>query len=247
MDNLETFNWGKINLSENLKIELKSDQILEVLKEGNNLYINLHKNGSIIKNRFIVPEDVDIELSPSFPELPIVIRSASKLAIFPGERLNAFVEVPMLLSVNTIIDGKSESLFEEPLGTLSKSFFGNTENGELAYSLETPLYSNIEDYKVNKLMGYCPISIINKSNSIMNFDRMILRVPNLTIYRYPDYLAGSPVHVTFTSFEQNNQSTIKKRNPIQNLKPVMIYQPRQVADNNLLRKSFYFIKTIYNG
>lgn len=240
--------WKSHNIGEDYSISLDHDKEIKIEYDKNLLIINIYENKQHKEQlRFVIPLVGNISIKPSFPDRPIVIRSKNKLSILAGQKFEAYIEVPLILTVVYQDNKHDDTLFELPLGTLSRSFFGNSENGEIAYSLESPLNKRLEEYNITGLNGYCPISIINKSNSKMDFERMILRVPNLSIYQYPDYLLGSPVHVIYTGLDQGNQTIIRKTAPNVKIQASKVYPPRQVIDNNLLRKSFYFLKTVYNG
>ena len=107
--------------------------------------------------------------------------------------------------------GKRTTLWEYPFTPLSQSFFGNPDSGELCYSIVSSLSSKSINSESKHNMALCPLTIMNKSNQILNFERMILRGPFLTIYFGADNIFTSPVIISFKGADQTSQVVIKKK------------------------------------
>ena len=161
--------------------------------------------------------------------------------------MEVFVEVPMVIKILFGNQNRKNLLYECCSCRLSRSFFGNGENGEFAYFIESPLLRSISEYNNQDSSVYCPLTISNKSSQNLEFEKMILRVPYLSIYEHENGLIAGPVSIVFKGQEQLSQITYKKALPVSAGSVRLVSPPRQEEDKNLLRRSFYFIKNLYTG
>jgi len=241
--------WGNIETAaEEIRIGLAGGQTVSINRDSKALTIVLiNPDQSEDSSRFITGHEKNITLEPALPELPLIITPMEKLGILPNQKLDVFVEIPLLLSIFSGTQGNRLNLWETPFTPLSKSFFGSPDNGEIAYSLVTPLYSSVSLYTAPATSAYCPLSIFNRSAQVLDFQRMILRVPYLTLYQGADRIFASPVFVSFRGADQISQVKIRKK-PLESDPPLKeMVPPRSIEEKSVLKKSFFFIKNLYNG
>jgi hypothetical protein len=240
--------WGKIShTTQEVSLNLSEHTSLQMRREGKNIWISYFKNETIVgEYRYITKLEDNIFLTPILPDYPLVIKPQIPLSILPGMVMHPYIEVPLFLNVGV---GKQEMeycLVEFPLHRLSKSFFGNPENGEISYFLESPLHEEIDLCRDEEDVAYSPITIKNRSNQVLNFERMILRVPNLNLYSNSQSVFTSPVEIEFRGQEQISLMKIRQSPPkIDNLN--LVSKPRKPIDKSILKRSFYFMKSIYSG
>ncbi|WP_187759688.1 DUF432 domain-containing protein [Thiospirochaeta perfilievii] len=238
--------WGRVD-DKSLIVNLNENKDLVIDKDGGTVNIKIVENSiEIYNHRFIVQESDSLYIKPSFPNLPVIIRCKSNLSILPKKKLSAFVQVPLYLSIYSGNKNSKDLLYEMPLTKLSKSYLGDPETGEISYSLESDLFYNYTEYNVNNRSVYCKISITNKTSTVMNFERMILRVPNFNIYEGEGIYFSNPQAINYIGRDVSNQMTIKKLPPNTGFPLKLVGEARESIDSSLLRKSFYFIKNIYN-
>lgn len=242
---MEDIKWSKVE--NNQTIILNNNDKVEIIQNGKLTIVNILKDDiETYTHKFITSEADSIYIQPSLPELPIIIRSNSNLSILPKAKLKAYIEVPILLGIYSGSKNKKDLLLEVPTKKLSKGFLGDPETGEFSYSLESPLYLNYTDYNLNNRSVYCKISISNKTLTTMNFERMILRVPNFNIYEGNGQFFSNQESVSYIGRDVNNQMVINKLPPNIGFNLKQIVNSRHPIDSNLLKRSFYFIKNIYN-
>lgn len=241
--------WGEISPdSKELLISLTPTKSIKIARQGDVLSIETGMdNNNIEYKRYIVGKDQTVFLEPALPELPIVVKPEDELSIIPGNKLEVLLDIPLLLAVTFGPQGKRTTIWEYPYTELSQSFFGNPDSGELCYSIVNSLSKTFKDYRPKDNTALCPLTIINKSNQILNFERMILRGPYLTLYFGADQIFTSPVTITFKGAEQTSQVVIKKRPPEESPAMKIASYPRKKEEKSVLKKSFFFLKTIYNG
>ncbi len=247
-----TIPWGPLTTEQKeTRILLPGERTVVIRRNEETLTIEADDTASaaeeIISRRFITGKQTELKLDPALPELPVVIKPTEELSILPGQRLETLLPIPLLLSVTTGSHSSRTTLWEESVIPLSQSFFGAPDSGELAYSLESSLVRREDALERSSDYAYCPLTIANRSDQILHFERMILRVPYLSLYYSSDGIYTSPVQISFKGSEQTSQVSIKKR-PMEvdpPMKPAAT--PRTKEEKSVLKKSFFFLKTLYNG
>ncbi|MDC7234043.1 MAG: DUF432 domain-containing protein [Spirochaetales bacterium] len=240
--------WGQLNPGEEtLVIELPFEQSLHIQKKDEELNITKTVLQDSETHRFITGKSNHAYLYPSLPDLPITIKPQQATTILPGKKMEVFIEVPLSVSLYYGSHTKKELIYETPLHPLSRSFFGSPDNGELSYFLESPLYCKYEIYENSSSSVYCPVSITNKSVQKLDIERMILRVPLLSIYESGAYLVSSPVTISFRGQDDISQINYLNYSNDRKQNMTLLASPRQKVDKSLLKRSFYFLKTLYTG
>ncbi len=239
--------WGKLVFQDETRITLPFSRELFIRRMGNETHLHLEKEGEDEVFRFITGQDASLYLEPGLPDLPMVIKPSISLAILPGKKLETLVEVPVIVKVMAGTEKKKDQLIEFPVKDLSRSFFGNPDSGEIAYFLESPLLNRVDEYEQIDSSVYCPMTISNRSDQNLDFDRMIFRVPYLSLYYGEKTLYSTPAVITFRGQDQISQVSFKKNPPQYEPDMKLASSPRISEEKGLLKRSFYFIKTLYNG
>lgn len=240
---------GEISFSSNifeLKIDDKSFLRLE-RKEKELITSFVTSTDSPLISRIILGEGEHVYLEPCLPDLPMVIKPTINLSISPGCTLNSFISVPMVFKLSYGSLKKKKILQEFPVKSLSRSWFGDPESGEIAYFLESSLLNSIEPCTSDLNCIHCPVSITNKTNQILTLERMILRVPYLTIYQGGKNYYSNMTKIAFRGQDQLSQINMQKTPPEIESNLILVSTPRLAIDSGVLKKSFYFIKTLYEG
>ncbi len=128
---------------------------------------------------------------------PVVVRPATPLSIGPGERVTLFVSTPtwMVLAVERVrrkrpgprgtgeAQSEPQRLTEIPLERPSDTWFGpNTVLGELCYATRTAGYLRLEDVPRRPHLVVTPLTIENKADAPLEFERVQVPVPLLGVY-----------------------------------------------------------------
>lgn len=245
--NQQRIPWGKISIDqEDFLLNLPCRQSLKIERKDDEVLITRERTDISNSFRYITGKELDVFLEPGLPDLPMTLKPQNPLSILPGKKMEAIIEVPLVIKILYGSKIKKNLLIEIPIDELSRSFFGNPDSGEISYFLESQLFKSIDSYTKQDRSIYCPVTIINKSTQNLEFERMILRVPYLSIYFGQDSLFSSPVEIIFRGQDQISQIIYKKYSPKDKVLE-LASTPRQVQDRSLLKKSFYFIKTLYMG
>lgn len=239
----EYIQWGQQDNS-NLPITLEMRSGRKIFIEKKSREIRIIESSDV--HRYICGSGDSIFLEPGLPELPVVIKPDSVLSILPDKTLHAFIQVPLVIQICGGSSKKKYPLFEICSSDLSRSWFGDPDNGEIAYFLESSFITENEKCRTDGSVICCPVSVTNRSNQLLTLERMILRVQFLSIYQGKERLYANKTRINFRGQEQISQITYSKSAP--DLEPALtqITPPRLIEDG-VLKKSFYFIRTLYNG
>jgi len=243
------WNWGIQEIpEEGLIIRSNNTPLFKIKRDHEEILIAAGDMGDDEQfNRFIVGKDAKIKLEPALPELPIVIKPEFPLSVLPGLSFRCFVAVPLVFSIWSSRGKKMHMLKEISVLNLSRSWFGDPWVGEVAYFLDSPLHASIESYSESDRSVFCPVNIVNRSSQILTLDRMLLRVPYLSVYQGEKRLYSNGTRISFRGQDQISQVSFYKGPPDLEKNLTQIASPRETDEAGLLSKSFYFFKTIYNG
>ncbi len=155
-----------------------------------------------------------IKLVPVFPDRPVVAKPDLNIAIPPGGEALFFAGVPAWFRV--ISCGKREfTLADEPSAVLSNTWFGAPTEGELCYALQTRASRDAENLKTGLWRVVCPVSVRNKSEEVLEFQRLCLRVKHVSIYwcREHGRLWGTQCTVRYLSEEKTSEIEYSSKAP----------------------------------
>jgi len=188
-------------------------------------------DSAVTWRRFAMPQ-TGLRLTPVMPDMPVVLRPAAPLAIFPGHVEKVYVSVPVTVRVES---GEKESfvLCELPTRRLSQSWFGqNTKEGRLCYALKTrarEMLPSVEEpdapYRV-----ICPLEVVNASQEARAFERFCLHVPRMAVYKDARGLLWSNrCRVTYHGGDTREEAFLDDDAPAESKPSECVAQPREEA------------------
>jgi hypothetical protein len=180
---------------------------------------------------------------PAMPDRSIVVRPALALKVPAGKDALFFVSIPVWVRV-TAGSPDGITLCELPSLTLSNTWFGEPTAGELCYGLRTRAVRTLEEIETRVDTAICPITVRNGAPKELNFERLRVRVGNLSVYQGPDRLWTNELEVRFQGDEQSSQITIGRGAPEVSGESVMVCEARQQADKTLLAQSFSVLRSL---
>lgn len=244
--NLQWGQLGSLHLPCKIKTDTGKTYIIE--KNDREVRVTAQQEGQPPSvNRFICASSDNIFLEPMLPDLPVVIKPDTVLTILPDRTLQTFILVPLVVLVSCGNERKRENLMEISYTDLSRSWFGDPDNGEISYFLESSFPVSRDSCPEELPVICCPVSVSNKSGQPLTLERMILRVPSLSIYRGKKKFYTNKTRITFRGQDQISQITYGKSAPDLEQDVELVKEPRNKDDGSVLQKSFYFIRTLYNG
>lgn len=138
-------------------------------------------------NTWIIDKKESYELFPALPNLPLVVKFNNDLLIMPKKKVELFVEIPLFLACNRS-KSYSNTLFSVPSMALKKTWFGSTTQGELAYFITSPIFTDASPLLNSNFTAIAPVTFINGSNEYLHCNKILLTMSNLTLYRSNEHL-----------------------------------------------------------
>lgn len=190
------------------------------------------------------PNDKDIRFTPCLPDRPIVARPQEPLRVPAHHSCTIYVRIPLWIKIETGPSSNPTLLTEIPCVASSNTWFGSPESGELCYSLLTRARNNFQSNILDPHRAFSKVTIINKSNDeMLNFERVCIRAPSLTLYPAIDRFWTNDVQLSFRG--QHNKSDIRyaeKAPKVDGVGPA-ICKPREALHEGILHASFSDIKS----
>jgi len=233
---LETIKFGKQTI------------LLKHIEKG--WYINVTDNPDSSKAEdgefFQTGSSNSLVFSPALQEKPLVFKS-NKISIFPGQSLTFYVKIPLVLQVY-YSRKKDENLMREiPFKELTNTWFGEPDKGELAYSVGSEFSLSPEEAGLSVYEAVCPVRVHNSSKTMLEIERLILRVNHLTLYKNRDNLITDLIKIDYKSKESVSAAEYSYSKSIHGEKETVVTKPREINSLAQLKRNFHFIKNIYRS
>lgn len=186
-------------------------------------------------------------VTPAFPTKAVVFRNNKTIKISAGESAHLYFRIPLTMQFYFDEIKEENRLFEMPLQRLSDTWFGEPDSGEPAFSIGNNYDIALPEVEVMPWEAIVPVEIINNTTALFELQRLILRVDEFSLYLRNKQLFSNYVEIEFKGPEHAGNITLSVKNEIHGSKPVLFARPRISGGRNLLRKSFFFIKNIYQS
>jgi len=184
--------------------------------------------------------------SPALQDKPLVFKS-NKMSILPEQSLTFFVKIPLVLQVY-YSRKKDENLIREIQSKeLSNTWFGEVDKGELAYSIGSEFSLSTEAAGLSAYEAICPVRVYNNSKTMLEIQRLILRVNHLSLYKNRDNLITDLIKIEYKSKESVSSAEYTYSKSIHGEKETVVTKPREINSLAQLKKNFHFIKNIYRS
>ena len=184
---------------------------------------------------------------PAFPNKAVVFRNNKNIKISAGESASLYFRIPLTLQFYFQEVKEENRLFEIPLQRLSDTWFGEADMGEPAFSIGSNFDTEISEVKVMPWEAISPVEIINNTTGVFELQRLILRVEDFSLFLKNKQLFSNHVAIEFKGPEHAGSVNLSLKKEIHGQKPLQLAKPRNAVGRNLLRKSFFFIKNIYQS
>lgn len=246
--------WGPLSFEdpEEVAYTLADLEMRIVYRDGS---YRIHLDGSPIKNQagvlpgwneIHIAQSAGLTLEPATPDLPIVLRPQEPIAVAPAADISCRVQLPLwvrLVSVPREYRRGSDSfpLFDIPTVALKRTWFGSGETGEIGYSWKF-LPRSKERYQ--RHLFTVPVTIRNSSQSVLWFERLLLRVVHLDLYRVNRQIETNHVTVAFKGSEQLSQVSFEPSSSTAQRGAKLIAERREPAGQDIIRRSFLWLRDL---
>lgn len=182
-------------------------------------------------------EPLSVRVLPRLPNRPVVVRPESPIRFPPGRKARIYVSVPAFLCVQAI-QGREVNLTELPTRELSSTWFGDPQDGVLAYALATWAQRRHADLVTSPHRVTVPVLIQNDAAEELEFRRLCVRVEHLGIYAAGDALWTGAVHVRFRGEDAGSQLRYRPGPPKEIPGAPLVSAARVPAHGNPIVRSF---------
>ncbi|MBN1950515.1 MAG: DUF432 domain-containing protein [Bacteroidales bacterium] len=183
-------------------------------------------------------------IMPATPDRPLIIKSSKKISVLPRMSLDLFIEIPVWIQLYASSVKPENLLLEFPSSELSSTWFGDPDNGELAYSYSKEIIYDPEEIRPVSGNAVCPIRIKNESDITLNFQRLSVPIFLLNLYGNSEMLCTNEVNVRYKGDDNTSEIHIAGNNPSVSEGLKLIVNARIKSNRSFLKKSFSFIKSI---
>lgn len=185
----------------------------------------------------------DFEVEPLVPERPVVVRPHHPVILPPGQSARFFARVPVRVRFHALrTDGKPSKLplLTTPTVILSDTWFGDAMEGLLCHPLRTDASRTAEALDAGPHHLVCPITLRNKSEEDLPFERLCLRLEHVDIYADAGHLWSSEICVNHQGKGHPSHIDYQTGTPVYAKNLLRLHK----ADNkpqNLARRSFSWL------
>ncbi len=189
----------------------------------------------------------DLFVVPALPNKAVVFRNNKVIKISAGELANLYFRIPLVMQFYFQEVKEENLLFEIPMQRLSDTWFGDADSGEPAYSIGSNYDREISEIKAMPWEAVSAVEIINNTTGVFDLQRLILRVEDFSLFLKNKQVLTNHVAIEFKGPEHAGSVNLAISKDIHGQKPIQLAKPRNSVGRNLLRKSFFFIKNIYQS
>lgn len=154
----------------------------------------------------------EIEFFPAFPDRPLVLQPENPFRLLPGARARIFVRVPLWVQIR--VPGRHGALLAEvPTMTLSETWWGGFQDGELAYWLHITARRGAppEIFLPDRII--CPLALQNQANEDLPVEKVLLRVNHLSVFKGSGSLWADEVRIRYKGEEEGSELETTGRTP----------------------------------
>lgn len=189
----------------------------------------------------------ELVLSPALPNKAVVFRNSTNIKISSEQSANLFFLIPLSIQFYSS-EIKDENLIAEvPLKRLTDTWFGEIDNGEAAFSIGSNYFRLFNEIESSDWQAISSVEIINNTSETLDLQRLILRVEDFNLYLNNNQLYTHHAVIEFKGQEHAASVNLDTRIETHGKKPHLIAKARSANSSNLLRRSFYFLKNIYQN
>ncbi|MEM7698529.1 MAG: DUF432 domain-containing protein [Verrucomicrobiota bacterium] len=123
-------------------------------------------------------EGGDISIVPMVPDRSVVFEPLTRFFLLPAQSTRIYIEIPL----NIAFKWNGQTLVEAPSETLSQTWFGEFDAGEVCYWVAARAHREAPVSRDNTV-AISPLMLSNRSDDTLEVSRICLRTCGLNLYR----------------------------------------------------------------
>ncbi len=246
---LEPIGWGTRSLEDAGRTRMRCGKLLVELSRGSNEiclssrnleeeeFATLDESAPVKWTRWAACTGTrDVEIEPGLPSLPLLVDPEDEFHVLPKAEARIYVRIPLSVVVK-VHDDFDQLLGEFPTETLSQTWFGETDAGELCYWLTSAAHrERISDPDESGVQA--PVTIANDSSEPLKVSRVCLRVAGLSIYREGNSLWTNETVVRYQGGQSPSKVSIKNGPPADAPAAHLVSGPRSKGPATAVARTF---------
>ncbi len=185
-------------------------------------------------------------IEPALPSKPMVFKGAM-LNVLPRQRLTFFLKIPLSMHIYTSKKLPENLLKEVVYKKLSDTWFGEPDNGEAAFALQSEYFLDFDKIETSECEAICPITVFNNSPKNLSLQRLIIRNDFIALYKNENKIVCSEVLIEYKGNEVMSSADYRYNKTYNGVKQDILSAAQNTSSKNLLKMNFHFIRTIYRG
>ncbi len=191
-------------------------------------------------------EDGEIFIRPAFPDRPLVLSPERPFRLLPRARARVFVRVPLWIHIE-LRSGRARGEGDEerailltsvPSVTMSDTWWGDVEEGELAYWLPTTARSKMAPELFAPHLAVCPLHLENEADIDLEVERIAFRVNHLTLFAKGSELWADESRVSYQGDEEASHIEMTGKPPVEAKGARLVAGPREPVLRGLRARTF---------
>jgi len=230
-----------------IKKEGKVWQIANCMKKEfyteTQLGIEVDEPANLTWKTFIAEDTNHLFVLPALPNKPLVLKPINSFILLPSASKQLYVHVPVWVQLYAGSVKKENLLTEFCTTQLSNSWFGDTDNGTLAYALPSELQVEHKPELIAPNETVCPVHITNNSSQQLNFQRFLIQSDCMTLYITKEHLYCNELKVRFKGEPNTSDASYASQAPSIAIGAKLLSQPRS-SERNMLKRSLFLFKSL---
>jgi hypothetical protein len=184
-----------------------------------------------------------IEINPVFPDRPVLVKPENSFTVVENARVRIFVRVPIWIRIKLI--GKPDTqLIEIPVITLSNTWFGTFQEGDLCYWISSGARLTTKSDPARPYLAICPLELIDRSPVDLHVEKICLRVEYLSLFYDNAQLWAGETQMIYKGKSEISEINYKQTTPKEARNAKLLMQARIKVNKSITAKTFSTIKDL---
>jgi hypothetical protein len=187
--------------------------------------------------------EMEIQLSPVFPNLPVVVKPEYQFKLIQGGSAEIYVRIPVWIQVKALSENDLR-ITELPSLQLSRTWFGSFLDGEICYWFKTTARRLLDEDIFKPHLCVCPIKVFNNSEEELEIDKLCLRTEQLSIYINDKSLWSDHMTIEYKGGNNFSDIIVSGKPPKEAKDAVLIGSPRNPVRKGFAQRTFRLINEL---
>lgn len=159
-------------------------------------------------SRWAMHDDIQhLRILPALPDRPLVVKPEHPFTLLRRASARIYMRVPAWVRVEAVqVSGKSVSALREiPTVQLSDTWWGDFQDGEMAYWLSTTGRRHITPELFEPHLVMSAVQLDNLSGDDLRVEKLSLRVEHLSVYEKDGWLWAEEVRVDYHGEDEGSE------------------------------------------